>query len=406
MKIAVITSGFLPVPPSKGGAVENLLYNLIKENEVNEKFEFEIFSIYNEEASKIAKEYKKTKFQFIKTNKVIEFCDLLIFYFAKNILKKENSQSYRFIFQRLFYLKKVSKALKLYNYDKILLENHPTQYLALKWKKNYKKYDGRYYYHCHNEFPGTYGCNAIIQKTKKILCVSEFISKKIQKNLNIEKDKIYVLKNGVDTKKFEHIFDDQEIVDLKRKLKIEPNDKVLLFTGRLIPQKGVKELLLSIQNLSQKYKLLILGAALNDLKVETKYEKDIKELINHNKNVIFTGFISYEEIWKFYKIADIAVLPSIWDDPAPLTIIEATIAGLPIITTDSGGIPEYVNTKCAIILDRNKDLINQLAINIDKLLGNNELRRKMGEESIKISQNRNVENYYKNFVKGMELNEE
>ena len=406
MKIAVITSGFLPVPPSKGGAVENLLYNLIKENEVNEKFEFEIFSIYNEEASKIAKEYKKTKFQFIKTNKVIEFCDLLIFYFAKNILKKENSQSYRFIFQRLFYLKKVSKALKLYNYDKILLENHPTQYLALKWKKNYKKYDGRYYYHCHNEFPGTYGCNAIIQKTKKILCVSEFISKKIQKNLNIEKDKIYVLKNGVDTKKFEHIFDDQEIVDLKRKLKIEPNDKVLLFTGRLIPQKGVKEILLSIQNLSQKYKLLILGAALNDLKVETKYEKDIKELINHNKNVIFTGFISYEEIWKFYKIADIAVLPSIWDDPAPLTIIEATIAGLPIITTDSGGIPEYVNTKCAIILDRNKDLINQLAINIDKLLGNNELRRKMGEESIKISQNRNVENYYKNFVKGMELNEE
>lgn len=273
-------------------------------------------------------------------------------------------------------------------------------------EKNYKKYDGRYYYHCHNEFPGTYGCNAIIQKTKKILCVSEFISKKIQKNLNIEKDKIYVLKNGVDTKKFEHIFDDQEIVDLKRKLKIEPNDKVLLFTGRLIPQKGVKELLLSIQNLSQKYKLLILGAALNDLKVETKYEKDIKELINHNKNVIFTGFISYEEIWKFYKIADIAVLPSIWDDPAPLTIIEATIAGLPIITTDSGGIPEYVNTKCAIILDRNKYLINQLAINIDKLLGNNELRRKMGEESIKISQNRNVENYYKNFVKGMELNEE
>ena len=406
MKIAVITSGFLPVPPSKGGAVENLLYNLIKENEVNEKFEFEVFSIYNEEASKIAKEYKKTKFQFIKTNKVVEFCDLLTFYFAKNILKKENSQSYRFIFQRLFYLKKVSKALKLYNYDKILLENHPTQYLALKWKKNYKKYDGRYYYHCHNEFPGTYGCNAIIQKTKKILCVSEFISKKIQKNLNIEKDKIYVLKNVVDTKKFEHIFDDQEIVDLKRKLKIEPNDKVLLFTGRLIPQKGVKELLLSIQNLSQKYKLLILGAALNDLKVETKYEKDIKELINHNKNVIFTGFISYEEIWKFYKIADIAVLPSIWDDPAPLTIIEATIAGLPIITTDSGGIPEYVNTKCAIILDRNKDLINQLAINIDKLLGNNELRRKMGEESIKISQNRNVENYYKNFVKGMELNEE
>ena len=63
MKIAVITSGFLPVPPSKGGAVENLLYNLIKENEVNEKFEFEIFSIYNEEASKIAKEYKKTKFK-------------------------------------------------------------------------------------------------------------------------------------------------------------------------------------------------------------------------------------------------------------------------------------------------------------------------------------------------------
>ena len=50
MKVAVITSGFLPVPAVKGGAVENLIVNLLKENEKKNKIKFEILSVYDKKA--------------------------------------------------------------------------------------------------------------------------------------------------------------------------------------------------------------------------------------------------------------------------------------------------------------------------------------------------------------------
>lgn len=67
MKLAVITSGFLPVPASKGGAVETLLMNLLLENEGETDLEFNIFSIYDEKAIEDSKKYRKANFIFIKT---------------------------------------------------------------------------------------------------------------------------------------------------------------------------------------------------------------------------------------------------------------------------------------------------------------------------------------------------
>ena len=56
--IAIITSGFLPVPATKGGAVENLIVNLLNENEKNKKIKFEIFSIYDQDALNKSKKYE------------------------------------------------------------------------------------------------------------------------------------------------------------------------------------------------------------------------------------------------------------------------------------------------------------------------------------------------------------
>ena len=141
MKLAIITSGYLPVPASKGGAVENLVENFIKENESKKNIDITIFSIYDEKAYEKAKLYNNTKVKFIKSIKIIGLFDKLIYFIAKNILKKEKTMSYRYICQRLFFLNKVSKYLKEENYDKVLLGNHATLFLALKWSTNYKKYD-------------------------------------------------------------------------------------------------------------------------------------------------------------------------------------------------------------------------------------------------------------------------
>ena len=399
-KIAIITSGFLPVPASKGGAVENLIVNLLNENEKNKKIKFEIFSIYDQDALKKSKKYENSNFRFIKVNPFIKIIDKMVFFLAKSIFKKQNSQSYRYIFQRLYYLNKCSKLLKKYNYDIVILENHPTQYLALKWRKNYLKYSEKYYYHCHNEFPSNYGCEKIIKNTKRIICVSEFIAANISKDNEIPRDKIVVLRNCIDAKRFSGKISNEEKESIKKKYGISPNDKILLFTGRITPEKGVKELIESLKYVKYKnYKLLILGSALNELKTKTEYQEKLEDEVKKiSDKVIFTGFIKYDEINTFYALADIAVLPSIWNDPAPLTIIESLMSGLPIITTNSGGIPEYATDGSAIILQNNEKIVKNLSENIDYLLNNTKELKRMREKAIEVSKNLTLENYYFNFI--------
>lgn len=396
--LAVITSGFLPVPPAKGGAVENLLYNLVKRNEIEKKINFTIFSIYDKKAEQEAKKLKYTKIIFFKTNLIVKLFDRFIYILAKYILRKENSQSYRFIFQRLNYLNKVSKDLKRNDYDKVLLENHPTQYLALKWRKNYKKYEGRYYYHCHNEFPSEYGCDKIIKNTEKIICVSKYIKSTLER-YNIAENKFVILRNGVDENKFNHEMSENERLEIRKNYNIKKDDIVLIYTGRIVPEKGVLELIKAFNQINEKnLKLLIVGSALNAIKNKTLYEEKVEKEIDKNANIIFTGFIEYSYISDVYKISDIAVLPSLWNDPAPLTIIESMRCGLAIITTKSGGIPEYASINCATILDEKKEnIIEKIKESITELCNNEEKRRKMSLCSINESKKLDVRTYYSNF---------
>lgn len=399
MNLAVVTSGFLPVPATKGGAVENLVVNLINENEKKHNLDFTIFSIYSKEAVEEAKQYKYTNFEYIKVNWLARLLDKHLFFLAKKILKKENSHSYRYIFQRLDFLSKVSKKIKKNDYDKVLLENHPTQYLCLKWRKNYLKYKDRYYYHCHNELPGTYGCNDIIKGTNKVLCVSNYIANNFKKVTGIEESKLKVLKNGIDYDRFSKVVDEHTKKNLKAKYGIKDYEKVLLFTGRITQGKGVKELIESLKNLKYKdYKLLIIGSVLNSIKLKTTYQEEIESLVEEMKDkVVFTGFINYDEISSYYGIADIAVLPSICEDAAPLTVIEALVSGLPIITTRSGGIPEYAKDGSAIILEKDGNLVENLTITIDELLNDENKLHEMSQKAKVVSKDLTLERFYSDF---------
>jgi glycosyltransferase involved in cell wall biosynthesis len=103
-----------------------------------------------------------------------------------------------------------------------------------------------------------------------------------------------------------------------------------------------------------------------------------------------------------YAIADVAILPSMCEEGAGLTIIEAMAGGLPVITTQAGGIPEYANEKCAFILKRDENLVENIAQSIDTLLSNDSLREKMGKESLLAVKDLNLDNYYFNLLSLLE----
>lgn len=406
MRVAIVTSGFLPVPATKGGAVENIVENFIIENEEQRKVTFDIFSIDDDDARKASEKYQYSNFHFIKRNKLVQIIDKLIYSFCKNILKKEKTMSYRYIVQRLYFLRKTSKILKKENYDKVILENHSTLFLALKWNKNYIKYKDKYYYHVHNEIKSTYGCTEIMKNTKNIMCVSNYIKKHVEDFLEIPNaSNVNKLTNCINISEFGNI-SQEEKENIRKKYNINKEDKIFIFAGRLTKEKGIRELLLAVKELKEipNFKLLIVGSFFFDTEIKNSFESELQDILTDIKEkVIFTGYVKHEEINKLYASADVAVLPSLWDDPAPLTIIESMASGLPIITTNSGGIPEYAKNGCAIILERDNNLVQNLSKSMIELLGDEKKRKSMASISKKNSEELDLYNFYYDLLKNIDI---
>ena len=402
-KVTFIMGSVFPVPATKGGAVENLIENIVKIQENQKKIELNIICAYDFDAKKIAKEkYKNTKFYFIKINKFFKIFDRVISFFVTKILRKKNVMAYSYIFQRLSYYRKISKILSREDCGKIILENSTGLYLALKWKNNYKKYKNKFFYHCHNKVNMDFGCKDIIEQTNKFISVSKYMQDDLKLFTNInDNNRFFVLKNMIDRVKFDKEISKEEEQKIKQKYNIMPDDKIIIFVGRLTEEKGIKQLLLAIDTIKNaKIKILIVGSYFFNTKVRNDFINEIDKIIDRNREkIIFTGYINYDDIYKYYKIADIAVLPSMWEEPAGLTIQEAEVCGLPIITTYSGGIPEYVNNDNAIILNRDDSLIDNLKISIEMLLEDNDKRNKMKNSSLEIGNKISITDYYNDFIK-------
>ena len=181
---------------------------------------------------------------------------------------------------------------------------------------------------------------------------------------------------------------------------IKKDETVLLFTGRVSAEKGINELLLAINKIKdEKFKLIIVGSFFFDTNIKNNFDAKLKQYVDKAKDkVVFTGFVKHNEIAKLYNISDIAVLPSIVNDAAPLTILESMASGLPIITTNSGGIPEYAKDGCAIILERDKNLVNNLASSISSLVKDKSRRDEMAKISITNSKELTLDKFYNNLI--------
>ena len=127
--IAFIMTGYFPLPPVKGGAVENLLYTLIMENEKRKKFNFTVFSNYDNNAEIQAKQLQYTDIIFIKVPCIVKIIDKIVYWIATYILKKSKNLSYRYILQRLWYQYKVAKNLKKNSYNKVIVEKTTISFL-------------------------------------------------------------------------------------------------------------------------------------------------------------------------------------------------------------------------------------------------------------------------------------
>lgn len=369
-KIAIILPGDkLPLPSVKGGAVESLVQCLLDYNEKYHTYNFVVFSVYNEEAALKSRSYKHTDFKYINTDS----------------LNYKLKQVFRWIYNRFFpyignqFINSVMNGMDT-DYDYVLIENAPWFVIPLKRKMNMSMVQ-----HLHNNYLGiTSSFNQqIIDNSDFVLAVSKFIKNEILSHLNCTPELISVLYNGISLERFGK---SECLWSLREQLGISHDDFVFVFSGRLVPEKGIKELLLAIKQIQHlNLKLLIIGSSFFSSDRKTSFIEELQNLSSELPNVIFTGYIPYQKIQDYYHLANVAIVPSIGDEACPLSCIEFMASSLPLIVTDSGGMVELVDEDCAIIIKRNENIITQLKDAMINLLNNKRKCQLMGEAARKRS---------------------
>ena len=388
MNIAIVIPGKLPVPPVNGGAVETLIYTIIKENELDSSpMNIDVYGIEDDFSNSYKLNEKYTKYNFIKKEKII--FKNKIFIKIKNRLCNKLKYSY--------FLNKTIDLIQNKKYEYIIIENRPNYVMKIKQNNNSK-----IILHMHNEHLTNYiNYQKVVDACYKIIVVSKYIKDTIVKSYTVDDEKIMVVHNGIDVKRFNKFSeDDREII--RKKYNISQNDFVVIFSGRLTKEKGIMQLINAIIKCGEinTIKLLVVGSSWFANSQQDEFSIKLKERANLIPNkVIFTGYINYAEIANVYNIADIAVLPSIWNDPFPLTVLECMSIELPIISTESGGIPEMVNDKCGILLPIDINIEENLAKSIKYLFNEPSKRETMGCESRKRAEN-NFSNkeFYNRFI--------
>jgi len=169
-------------------------------------------------------------------------------------------------------------------------------------------------------------------RASKIIVVSNYEQKKLGCNFCLKSE---VIHNGIDLSLIKP-FDKNWA---KKDLGFKETDFIILFVGKLIPNKDPLTLIKSIKHASDKCKNLrsiIVGTG--ELSEKICNETRRLELENLIK---FFGFIKKEDLWKCYSAADLFVLPSV-NEAFGIVLLEAMAFGLPIIASDSGACPEVI----------------------------------------------------------------
>ena len=172
-------------------------------------------------------------------------------------------------------------------------------------------------------------------EASEVLVNSNYMKNELQRLFGLPYEKINVVPNGVNLTTFNNVERDY---DFRRKYALD-NEKIILFMGRLVYEKGIQHLIAAMPKILSRYhdsKLIVAGKGgmLDELKAQVRN-------LNIENKVYFTGYLYSKQVCKMYKAADVSVFPSTYE-PFGIVALEAMLAGVPTVVSDVGGLNEIV----------------------------------------------------------------
>ena len=272
MKVLIITRGKLPLPNIKGGAVEYLIQLLIDENEKKWHDDFTVCGSYFEGIDALQRKYAYCRFINVRCESVFFKMESLIRYYINTRIKYIGNC----YLSRL--LKHISNTMN--DYDVLIDENAPDFLPILR-----NKFHGRLIFHCHNDWLSNEEIS-VLNNCDEYWAISGFLAKKARNNgVNCKIARLY---NGVDLDHYLNI-DSNLVKSYQDKYGIGVGDIILLYSGRIVPEKGVLEMIQAFVNakFDKKVKLLVVGGTFYDDTSKTAYVRRCLEAAKEYESIIF-----------------------------------------------------------------------------------------------------------------------
>jgi 1,2-diacylglycerol 3-alpha-glucosyltransferase len=218
------------------------------------------------------------------------------------------------------------------------------------------------------------GFSKTFNKVNLVTTPTETGAQLIRPHLNID---AIAISSGISLEEFNPLGDTDKI---KEKYSI-PDKPIILFVGRLDPEKHIEEILQAVA-ISIKlvdFCFIVVGKGIRKTALE-----ELTHQLGITDNVIFTGFVPDEDLPYFYKLSRCFIIASI-AELLSLATLQAMASGLPVIAVNAGALGELVkHTKNGYLF--NEGDINTIVKHIESIITNDNLCREMSEKSLEYVQ--------------------
>ena len=383
-RVVLIPPPDLPVPAVQGGAVETLLTQLIQENERCGELDLVCASVPDEAAQRAAAGWQRTKMLYVpRPHGHRRYWPMVFIERCLGI-----AAPYDPWYQKV----QLALALERLTPDVIVAEGgNLTQCSAIS-----RMYGRR---RCLAHLHGQTTCSPVMDEIYGgVLALSRFIRDDYLKNSALSLKNAYIWHNCVDVHRF---CPGPAPAGLRKRLGFTGQDFVVLFCGRLEPDKGIHKLMEALALLPVPHiKLLIVGSPFFGRTQQSSFLRKLEQQARGlGDRVQFTGYIPNEDLPDYYRLADLVCVPTLVEEAAGLVALEAMACGCPILATRSGGMPEYLDGSQAVLVERGDNIADQLAWSIRMLYEHPALCADMRSAGPRRAQDFSVERYYRDFVR-------
>lgn len=214
----------------------------------------------------------------------------------------------------------------------------------------------------------------------RVICCSYYMVYHVKTIFGLPNDKIDMIPNGVDTETYDIIEDDLSAFRAKFAL---PEEKIILYVGRLVYEKGIHVLINAVPKVLSKAnaKFIIVGSGYMKEQLLT-----IVRGMGLEHKVLFQGFMDEKSLLRLQKCADVSVVPSLFE-PFGIVALEAMAAKSPVVVSDTGGMSEIVehDVSGVKVYPDNPD---SLAWGINRILLDDGYMRRIKENAYRVAQDK------------------